>query len=84
MKRAPAHTDNFTFFIFKFDHDSSYEVTNVSVSYQLLEKSRVCSDASTSGSNFHIFYLLAEHATEQMKKDLQLHGEFKVKLFFNS
>lgn len=77
MKRAPAHTDNFIFFIFKFDHDSSYEVTNVSVSYQLLEKSHVCSDTSTFGSNFHIYYLLAEHATEKMKKDLQLHGFVK-------
>lgn len=71
------------FFIFKFNYNSSYEVTHASVSYQLLEKSRVCSNIA--GSNFNNFYTLVEHGSKQMKEDLRLHGrEFKVESYFNS
>lgn len=38
------------------------EISDLSVAYQLLEKSRLCVDSTNAGSNFSAFYLTALHA----------------------
>lgn len=54
------------------------EVSGVHISYQLLEISRLCGK-TTYGSNFHIFYIIALHAPNDLKDKLGLKDRlFKV------
>lgn len=39
---------------------------------QLLEKTRICMDKNSSGSNFHILHLLAVHAPDCVKTKYKL------------
>lgn len=51
-------------------------------SYQLLEKTRLCMDANTAGSNFNVFYSLSLNAPTTMKDILGLTDSNFVVCFF--
>lgn len=51
--------------------NSRNEASSMHISYQLLEKSRICGEA-TYGYNFHIFYLLLLQAPDQLKEKFGL------------
>lgn len=45
---------------------------NMHFGYQLLEKSRLCINANSTGTNFNVLYSLAFGAPDSMKEKLEL------------
>lgn len=57
----------------------------MNISHQLLEKSRVCIDKNSPGTNFHVFYSLVAHAPVCLKEKFHLSEcKFAVRPNFKS
>lgn len=58
---------------------------NMEISHQLLEKTRLCMNRNSLGTNFHVLYLLALYAPEHTKTKYKLRNQtFTVSLLFKS
>lgn len=55
---------------------------NMNISYQLFEKSRLCVRDSSTGTNFHVFYLLLQAPPDLKKKLYLTRDKFAVRIYF--
>lgn len=55
--------------------NSESKITNIGLSYQLFEKTRICNSEKSLGTNFEIFYLIVFNAPDNMKLHLSLENQ---------